>query len=515
MEKDQAEERTNHRRQKVTYYALFPAILCPFCLFFSYGYSIGTISSAVLPLRDFYRQTYQERYNATIDEATLDVLWALTATFYPLGGVFGAPTVPWLVRKFGRKKSLLLVQPICIVATLLLSLSEVIKSFETLMIGRFLLGIVGAIGTGITPMYISEISASHIRGIIGSLCTVSVVFGNLIGNVLGLKQVLGTSADWPYLLAITGIPSVIFIMYSPWLPTSPRVLYFDMGKYEETEKVLKRLRGSDDVELEIKSFEEEAKQSSKESVMSIFEVIKAKRVRWQMISVIVLMSSNQFSGINGIQFYLDQVFITAGIPPDLIDYVKLGVLVAQLIVTALAGLFCERFGRKSLLLFGDAMICVSIIVYTLMTAFQDQVDWFPYISAVASLGIICGVCIGPSLVYVIAPELLDQSSRPAIMTLGVFVLWIAFAIVTFATPYMFDALKFAVFLPFFAFMLVTLIYTFIVIPETKGKSLIDIQAIFGKRNKVSVVTTLDNHSKQTVHHNLAYEGDVVTRSKSL
>ena len=80
-------------------------------------------------------------------------------------------------------------QPICIVATLLLSLSEVIKSFETLMIGRFLLGIVGAIGTGITPMYISEISASHIRGIIGSLCSVSIVFGILIGNVLGLKQV--------------------------------------------------------------------------------------------------------------------------------------------------------------------------------------------------------------------------------------------------------------------------------------------------------------------------------------
>ncbi|XP_076801381.1 solute carrier family 2, facilitated glucose transporter member 5-like isoform X1 [Clavelina lepadiformis] len=507
MEASQTEERAFHKKQKVTFYALFPAILCPLCLLFPYGYSIGTISSAALPLQEFYRQTYLERYNATIDEATLDVLWALTPTFYPLGGVFGAPSVPWLVRKFGRKKSLLLVQPICIVATLLLSLSEVIKSFETLMIGRFLLGIVGAIGTGITPMYISEISASHIRGIIGSLCSVSIVFGILIGNVLGLKQVLGTASGWPYLLAISAIPSVIFILYSPWLPASPRVLYFDMGKPEEAEKVLKRLRGTDDVELEIKSFEEEAKQSSQNKVMTILEVVKTRRVRWQMISVMVLMSSFQLSAINGIQFYFDQVFITAGIPPDLIDYVKLGVLVAELLVTALSGYFCERFGRRFLLLVGYSVICVFMIVYTVMTAFQDKVDWFSYISAVASLGIICGFCIGPSLVYVIAPELLDQSSRPAIMTLGVLVLWISFAIVTFATPYMFDALKFAVFLPFFAVMLASLIFTYIVIPETKGKSLIAIQAIFGKRNKISITATLNNNHKHPAHINPAYEED--------
>ena len=66
------------------------------------------------------------------------------------------------------------------------------------------------------------------------------------------------------------------------------------------------------------------------------KVVKTRRVRWQMISVMVLMSSFQLSAINGIQFYFDQVFITAGIPPDLIDYVKLGVLVAELLVTALS-----------------------------------------------------------------------------------------------------------------------------------------------------------------------------------
>nr|XP_026690625.1 solute carrier family 2, facilitated glucose transporter member 5 isoform X1 [Ciona intestinalis] len=425
----------------------------------------------------------QERYGNPLSIETEELLWVLTETFFPLGGVFGSMLVRPLLSRLGPRKSMIYTQILSIISTLLTSLSVLMRSYEAIIIGRFFLGAYCSIGIGIGPIYVSEISSPVVRGPVGGMFGVAIGIGTVVGNALGLKEVLGTKSGWPYLFALTVVPTLVFLSYIKWIPDSPRYTLMTCKDEAMTRHILTKLRGTDDVDKELDDLKVLADDVTTVKILTVKQVLTSRSLRWQLACTTVVLASVQLTGINGVQFNLNTVFLTAGIPHSIVSYVSLGVVAAQVVVASTSSLASERFGRRTLILAGNLIIVMSTILYTVSLALYDQAEWLSYVSIVATLGFILGVNIGPGIVaYVMGPELNNQSARPGVMTVAVFCFWLSFTIVTFATPYMFLYLGSYVLLPFMTVAIATVLFVYKFVPETKGRSMEEIEDFFKSGN---------------------------------
>uniref|UniRef100_A0A8C5DAE5 Major facilitator superfamily (MFS) profile domain-containing protein n=1 Tax=Gouania willdenowi TaxID=441366 RepID=A0A8C5DAE5_GOUWI len=133
----------------------------------------------------FYNETWMERYGEPVPAQTATLLWSFTVSIFAIGGLLGALCVSCLCF---RKGTLLLNNSFAIIAALLLSLGEMSRSFEMLIIGRLIMGVDS--GSAL-PMYLGEISPRHIRGSIGQFNSILICLGVFAGQVLGLPELLG------------------------------------------------------------------------------------------------------------------------------------------------------------------------------------------------------------------------------------------------------------------------------------------------------------------------------------
>lgn len=181
---------------------------------FQFGYNTGVINAPGEVIKRFINQTSYERNNlsrsdcvnttepnqACIKESTVELLWAFTVALFAVGGGIGGFCNGFVADYFGRKKGLLLNNVFGIAGALLMGLAKPFKSYEMIMIGRFIIGLNCGLNSGLCPMYINEISPVKIRGAIGVLFQLGATSSILLSQVLGLPDVLGTEELWSLLL---------------------------------------------------------------------------------------------------------------------------------------------------------------------------------------------------------------------------------------------------------------------------------------------------------------------------
>uniref|UniRef100_A0A3B3XDU7 Major facilitator superfamily (MFS) profile domain-containing protein n=1 Tax=Poecilia mexicana TaxID=48701 RepID=A0A3B3XDU7_9TELE len=149
-------------------------------------FSLNLFSCVLQYIKDFYNKTWMERYGEPIPPETSTLLWSVTVSIFAIGGLLGTLHV-YVVFLFSRKGTLLLNNCFAVTAALLLSLGEMSRSFEMLIIGRIVMGI----SLSVLPMYLGEISPKHIRGSIGQFNSILICLGVFTGQVLGLPELLG------------------------------------------------------------------------------------------------------------------------------------------------------------------------------------------------------------------------------------------------------------------------------------------------------------------------------------
>ncbi|MEQ2175242.1 hypothetical protein GOODEAATRI_016131 [Goodea atripinnis] len=118
----------------------------------------------------------------------------------------------------------------------LMGLSSLSRSFELVIIGRLIIGVFCGLCTGLTPMYVGEISPTAVRGAFGTLHQLGVVIGILVAQIFGLESLLGSDNLWPLLLALTILPALLQTIMLPFCPESPRYLLIVLNKEEEARK---------------------------------------------------------------------------------------------------------------------------------------------------------------------------------------------------------------------------------------------------------------------------------------
>uniref|UniRef100_A0A670YGI8 Solute carrier family 2, facilitated glucose transporter member 5 n=1 Tax=Pseudonaja textilis TaxID=8673 RepID=A0A670YGI8_PSETE len=423
-----------------------------------YGYNAFVIFYPAKYIQNFYNETYRFRNVISIDHSLLKFQWGLTVAFFPFGGFCGTLLAGPLVDSIGRKATLLVNNLLAIIAAALVIATKPRHAHELLICSRFFVGVCAGIAFSVVPLYLAEIAPQNLRGALCTVADLSITFGSLLAEVIGFCEVLGTEEGWPVLLSLTGIPALLQLLFLPFFPESPRFLLIQKKEEEEARQALKTLRCSDDVEEEMEQLQQEELADRKEKDMDVMKILYYPGLRWHVVSIAVLMAGQQLSGINAVRK-------PSGALPNPIGR-NLKELASICII--------ENSGRRILLISGFG-ICIIAGLFLSMSL-QLQVSHFPkalFLFFIRSVVETCCLLHPDPVPSVLVAEYFLQTCRSTAFVVAGSIHWICkFLIIIELEAYSF--------LFFWPFNIATILYIAKMIPETKGRSFLEIRSVLSR-----------------------------------
>lgn len=446
-----------------------------------FGYNLGVINAPQKIIEQSYNATWMERqgteHPTPINLNTLTTLWSLSVAIFSIGGMISSFTVGVVSEWLGRKRAMAVSNVLAFLGGTMMGLSQLGKSYEMMIFGRFLIGAYSGLTSGLVPIYVGEISPTNLRGALGTLHQLAIVIGILIAQVFGLESILGNSTMWPVLMGLTVIPSALQILLLHFCPESPRYLYIIRNKESKAKESLKRLTGRVDVSATLAEMKEEKRRMDLERKVSILQLFRSRMYRQPLLIAVVLQFSQQLSGINAIFYYSTDIFAKAGLEQPI--YATIGAGAINAVFTIVSVFLVERAGRRTLHLLGLVGMSFCAILMTVALLLVERVPEISKLSMVAIFGFVAFFEIGPGPIpWFIVAELFSQGPRPAAMAVAGFANWTCNFIIGMSFPSIADACGPYVFLIFAIFLLVFLGFTYFKVPETRGRTFDQIAATF-------------------------------------
>ncbi len=336
---------------------------------------------------------------------------------------------------------------------------------------RFFGGIAVGTASMLSPMYISEIAPGERRGALVSLNQLAIVIGILIA-FFSNYLLAGTGADnWRWMLSVMGLPALFFFGSLLFVPESPRWLV-QKHKTDEALSVLARINGMEKARSELAEIE---RSLAKEEIGTYREVF-SREIRPLLTIGMLLAIFQQMTGINSIMYYAPIIFqkMGNGTSSALMQTVAVGAV--NLTFTIVSLRLIDRWGRKPLLIIGAVGMVVSLAVIAgafFMEHFEGYLILVFILIFIASFA----VSIGP-VAWVVIAEIFPNRLRSKAMSVAILTLWTFTFIVSLTFPVILDRLGGgAAFALFGVMCLLLLFYVIFRLPETKGKSLEELETI--------------------------------------
>lgn len=434
-------------------YALFLSITAALGGFL-FGFDTAVISGAERDIQNLWE----------LDDWSHGLAVAMALYGTVLGALLGG--IP--ADKYGRKVTLIWIGIFYFVSALGSALVDDVYSF---MFYRFIGGLGVGASSVVAPMYISEIAPAKSRGQLVALYQFNIVFGILMAYFS--NYLIGTAnldEAWRWMLGVEAIPALIYSVLILKVPKSPRWLIAKKQDYQTAREILTRT-DPEGVDEAIKLAIEESKSiKGKTSVAALFDT------RFRKISFFAFLMAffNQMSGINAIIYFAPRIFESAGISTEDALFSTIGIGVINLIAT-MAGLYLiDKLGRKKLMYIGSVgyIISLSLMAYSYFGGMISS-NLLPYFVFV----FIASHAIGQgSVIWVFIAEIFPNELRAFGQSLGSFTHWILAALIANVFPFFANTFGAGSIFAFFAFMMVLqLLWVAFRMPETKGKSLEEIQ----------------------------------------
>ncbi|KAB0370154.1 hypothetical protein FD755_018116 [Muntiacus reevesi] len=442
---------------------------------FQFGYNLSIINAPTLHIQEFTNETWRMRTGQPLPDHLVLLVWSLIVSLYPLGGLLGALLAGPLAVTLGRKKSLLVNNVFVLAAAALFGFSRRAGSFEMIMLGRLLVGISAGVGMNVQPMYLGESAPKELRGAVAMTSAIFTALGLVMGQVVGLRELLGGPQAWPLLLASCLVPGVLQLASLPLLPESPRYLLIDRGDPAACQAALQRLRGPADLAGELAELEQERAVCRGGRARRPWELFRERALRRQVASLVVLGGAMELCGNDTMYAYALALFSQAGISQDKIQYAAIGTGGCELLATLLSCLVIERAGRRVLMTGGYGLMTCWGSVFTVALSLQGSFSWMPYLAMACIFASILSFGIGPAGVTgILATELFDQMARPAAYMVCGALMWTMMFLVGLAFPFIMEGLSHFIYVPFLCVCVCAAVYSGLFLPETRGKSFVEI-----------------------------------------
>lgn len=497
-----------------------------------FGYDTAVISGTVESLRHFFIDPMGlEQFEASAMEGFV-VSSAL------IGCIFGAAIAGWISQRFGRKKALFAAALLFLMAAIGSAWPEIGYGMpgsgnHTFVYHFVVYRILGGIGVGIasmvSPMYIAEIAPPEKRGSLVALNQFAIIFGMLVVyfvNYFIAKQDSGSgewlhSVGWRYMFASLGIPSLLFFILLFFAPETPRWLVMT-GKTTKAEGILSKLVGRVAAQREIKEIENSFEQENAVSLKPYYRfmitwmvlffliyfglnltnyssaleigmvlgfiialVVPIRSYGFAIIITGVLLSAfQQFVGINVVLYYAPEIFKSMGSGTDsaLLQTIIVGIV--NLSFTTLAILTVDKFGRKPLLITGALIMALSMII--LGSSFAADLPGGLKLTCMLTYTAGFAMSWGP-VCWVMLAEIFPNSVRSAVMSIAVAAQWVSNFLVSWTFPIMDkNETLIGMFNHGFSYWVygilavIAALFVWKRIPETKGKTLEDMEKLWKK-----------------------------------
>lgn len=389
-----------------------------------------------------------------------------------LGCIPGAMFAGFLSDRFGRRK-VLFVCAILYAASGLLS--AVPRTFSEFVAARLISGLGIGASSMICPIYIAEMAPKAWRGRLGSLFQFGIVSGIFITLFINARiQGLGddawnTAVGWRWMLGAEVAPAGVLLGLLFFVPESPRWL-LQFGREPEARGILENIGGVQHAQTEITAVREALGQE--EGKLS--ELFAGRFLR-PMIIAVLLMAVSQFCGINAIMYYSTDIFTKAGV--GIKDAFAASALIGlvNLLFTFVAMGSVDKLGRRPLLIIG--LVAQVLTLGTVGWMFHAGVHGVALLLAIVLFIAAFAMSLGP-VPWILCSEIFPTKLRGRAMSVATFTIWTSCFIVAQTFPILNDDPEIGpsmIFTGFAAVSLAGLIYVVLGVPETKGRSLEEIE----------------------------------------
>ncbi|MGI8960278.1 MAG: sugar porter family MFS transporter [Bryobacteraceae bacterium] len=419
-----------------------------------FGYDIGVISGAILFINK------QFSLSPGMEEIVVSSVL--------LGSLIGAAAGGMLADRLGRRR---LSIATAIVFCLGGAGAALAPDTAWLIIARVVAGVAIGVASFVSPLYISEIAPVGIRGKLVSINQVALTTGIVVSYLI--DYAFAPSQDWRWMFALAVIPAASFGIGLLFIPDSPRWLA-GRGHLDQARDVLKRIRNPEQVESEVKEI-----QSSVSQQKGNWSELFGKLLRPAMVVGIGLAIAQQITGINTVIYYAPTIFKFAGLSSSSAAILaSVGVGVINVVLTVVAMQLIDRVGRRPLLLISLAGMAGSLFVLGgafLLPQFKSVLGWIAVGSLMTYVGFFA-VGLGP-VFWLVLSEIYPLRIRGRAMSVGTAANWSSNLIVALT----FLTLTRVIGKPgtFWLYAAVTIgawFFAYFLVPETKGKTLEQIEA---------------------------------------
>lgn len=426
---------------------------------FLFGFDTAVISGADQPIQALWN-------TSPLFHGTFIMSMALWGTV--LGALLGNRPCD----HFGRKKTLIGIGVLYLVSAVGSALAPDPYSFSFF---RF----IGGVGVGASsiaaPAYIAEIAPAARRGRLVILYQFMIVLGILVAFLS--NWLVGTSSivhAWRWMLGIEALPALLYTLLVLRIPESPRWLVLFGKQREAAQAVLGRLQPELDATVAVAAIEARAAATPPSNGTSTAVWLRPP-YRFVLILAALMAFFNQFSGINFVIYYAPRLFASAGLAESTALLSSVGVGLVNLFFTMIGVLLIDRVGRRKLMYYGS----VGYISTLLVVAWAFHTGAGGVVVILFVFAFIAAHAIGQgSVVWVFISEIIPTPLRAAGQSIATGVLWVSAALITLFTLFFMDLLgdRPAPLFLFFAFMMVLQLgFVHFMMPETKGKSLEELE----------------------------------------
>jgi sugar porter (SP) family MFS transporter len=436
-----------------------------------FGYDQGVISGALDGIQK----------ELSVGTFLLEVI----TSWVTLGAMAGALVAGSLADRRGRRWTI-------VAAAVLFTAGALVEAFApgsiVLVIGRLLVGFGVGVASVAAPLYAAELAPARLRGRMVSLYQLAITMGIFVAYFADYLLINGN--QWRVMLGISAVPAVLLILAIWPLPDSPR-WYVKMGRHDAARDALHKVEPREDIDADLAAIEE---LNAKEDQGSWREVF-VSRWRRPLVIGIVLAFLQQLTGINAIIYYADKIFAAAGFatPASQSLATLFAVGAVNVVATFVAVAWVDRFGRRPLLLIGSVGMGVSLIVVGAMfevlghgsdkgggSSATGTVTLIFLVTFIASFAF----SLGP-VVWTIINEIYPSHIRGRAVAVATAANWFAAWLVSqFFLSLVNLITEAGTFWLFAGFCALTYLFVLRFVPETKGKSLEEVERLWGDREAI-------------------------------
>jgi sugar porter (SP) family MFS transporter len=391
-----------------------------------------------------------------------------------LGCMLGAAVASFISDRFGRKKVLLLAAVLFVISSILTAIPLVLWHF---VFARFLSGVAIGLASPVSPVYIAEIAPARIRGRLVTLNQLAITFGML--TAYAVDWLLASSGSeawrdaqaWRWMFASGALPSLLFLVALFLVPESPRWL-IKKGLLAQARDILIRVGGTEHAERELREIQETVEHED----ASLGQLFRRPLLVPMMIGILIMVFS-QATGLQAVTQYCPKLLLELGFESEasaMLGMVLVGVVLFGSTILTMLGI--DKLGRRPLLLASSLGVAFALLMFAVEFQFHLFPNWLILTVVLCSI-VSYAIGIGPCSWLVIS-EIFPTKVRGRASAICTFTNWLTDYVILLVFPVMQEWSQVGTFVLFAGLTLTFMTVLLSLLPETKGKTLEEIEAVW-------------------------------------